>query len=135
MPYAQTDPEFGPITLIGDRKYRRTISFTETDVGVADEWVVKDLPRHFDLVSYKATKTAGTAATIGPVELGDALLFVVNTQAHLATSTKAPHATHINDQTVLAVILPVLATLVGRTTPDAGTDNDVSTELVIEFGE
>ena len=131
---AQSTPVAGAIISMGRGVYRRTYTFTETSLENTHEWVISGLPQHFNVVSYKATKSAGTAATIGPLELGRALSFTLNTNEHIATSTLTAHATHQNDQTVLLCDVQAGLRLVGRTRPASHTDNTVATEIVIEFG-
>jgi len=133
MPYAQSAVTRGTARRTQSGRYRQTVSFTETEAAAASEWSIGGLPSEVDMVAYKATLTAGAGTTIGPAELGNAAAFTLNTQAHIGTSTLAADA-HVNDQTKLACSLGSGGTLYGRSKVDAGSDNSISVEIVIEYG-
>jgi len=140
MAYVQSDVTWGEQVPFGDR-YRRILTFTEADAGANSEWSVSGLPVDFDLVSFTQTLIVATSTgtTIGPLELGNAAGFTVaaggvaTDQNHIATSSEAAAKT-VRDQTRLHCPVGDGGTLYGRSKVDAGADNDIMTELVIEYG-
>lgn len=116
-------------TISGRRHYR--IKISETAIDGTSEWSVDNLPEVATMVDYKATLLSGTASTIQPA-LGAAAAWVANTQDDIAVQQAA--AAHVNDQTRVRMIIPTGNSLYGRTTPDAGADNNVDTEFVIIEG-
>lgn len=120
-------------TVISQRKYW-IIDVAETEAANASEYQIPaaSLPRLGRIVSIKATKTAGTGATIAP-KAGLATGWSANTQAAVyATGTPAAHvfaapaapAGHFKQGDGLYV----------RSTPDAGADNTIATQIVIVEG-
>ena len=134
MAYAQTQPVFSDPVRISRDRVRRTITFSESDGAVASEWVVNGLPPQFDLVEYVSTKTAGTGATIGPYDLGNASGFTLGTNAHLFTTSISAHATFQHERHAPALTLDCSSRkLYGRTKPASGTNNVYDTKLVIDY--
>ena len=116
--------------VIGGRNYI-IASFTETDLASSSEWSISGLPSVVTLVSFKVTLTAGSGATLNP-KLFKATGASVSTQNHLGTQSST--AAHISDQTVTILPIGTGGVLYGKNTPNAGTDNAASTELVLVEG-
>ena len=133
MAYAFTITK-GPLVPFGDGLYRQTIRVAETDAAAASEWEIDSLPQSFDLVAAKVVLGAGTGTVIGPIELGAATGWAVDTIDDVTVST-VPAAAFLNDQTRYACAVGSGASLFGRSMVDAGTDNVITTELIIELGE
>jgi len=140
MAYLQSAVVRGAVTRFGGR-YRQTLSFSEADAADGSEWSVDELPPHFDVISYKATLVVATSTgtTVGPLQLGNAASFtatgagVATDQGLIAISTEAA-AAHVRDQTRVSCSVGSGGTLYGRSKVDAAADNDILTEIVIEFG-
>jgi len=108
------------------------ITCSETEAAAASEWSIALGHPIWTLKSYKATLTAGTAASINP-RLGRAASFVVSTQDHIAT--QGTTAAHIKNATAVPVVLSsTTPTLYVRSTVNAGADNSISTEIVLVEG-
>lgn len=123
--YAQATPTYARHSLGGRRCV--VIAYTETEVAGASEAVVNLDFRQGVIVSVKQTKTAGTATTLNP-KIGRAAAFTVSTQDHIATATAT--ASHIHEQGETH-FYSATSKLYVRASPDAGTDNSVSTELIV----
>ena len=130
MAYAQTTPALTR-THHGGRKTLK-VTFAETGATSTDEWSVQMPSPAWRLVSYKATKTSGTATTINP-KLGKASGWTASTQDDMGLNSST--AAHINDQTELLLMLEDTSILYGVSQTDGGsTDNAISTELVFVQG-
>lgn len=109
------------------------VSFSETGVTSTSEATIPRgvIPLIGTITSYTATLDSGTGTTIQPA-VGRAALFVVSTQDHIASQSAA--AAHIRDRTSARYNLLDGQDLIIRSTPDAGTNNVVSTAFVIRQG-
>jgi hypothetical protein len=125
MAYAQATPV---ITRGPAGEYR--ITYTETEVAAASEASVSGVPPIGRIVSYKATKTAGSAATIAP-EAGNTSGWTDSTQAEIMSGPTA--AAHIHETQVIPYSAPT-GTIYIRATPASATDNSVATEICILEG-
>ena len=106
------------------------ITYTETEVAAASEASVSGVPPIGRIVSYKATKTAGSAATIAP-EAGNSSGYSDSSQAEIMSGPTA--AAHIHETQVIPYSAPT-GTLYIRATPNTGSDNSISTEICILEG-
>jgi hypothetical protein len=128
MAYAQ-----GPVTKTAeaapDRQNMITYAWSDTDVQAGSEAMVDGLPKRGIIKRFTATLTGGTGTTINPT-IGRASGFSANTQNQVLAAPGA--AAHIDAGPVYYFSedgpLYVVAT------PDAGTDNAVSYELLIVAG-
>lgn len=109
-----------------------TVTVRETEAATASEFTIPGLPPKGKIVSYKATKVAGTGATINP-RLGLATGFMDNTQNHLATNSTT--AAHINDQVQLRYqTVDEAGELFVNSNVDAAADNTIDTEIMVAEG-
>lgn len=106
------------------------ITYTETEVAAASQASVSGLPPIGRIVSYKATKTAGSAATIAP-EAGNASGWTDSSQAEIMSGPTA--AAHIHETQVVPYSAPTGIIYI-RATPASAVDNSVSTEICILEG-
>ena len=123
------------------RKYVK-VSVTETECATTSEWTTSGanpsygsgyarsfVPTVGRIVSRKVNKTSGTAATVAQV-LGKATGV---TAAGVNSIAVEGAAAAINSILEIPYTL-VGGVLYGRSTPDAGTDNAITTEIVIMEG-
>lgn len=106
-------------------------TIVETDVGVTDEWEI-DVPTVGIITLFEcvlATATS-TGTTVQP-EIGSVSAWTDDTLDEVDVQDTA--AARINDQTFSAFVAPA-GKLYGRSTPDAGTDNDITTRITIMAG-
>ena len=112
-----------------DRQNMVTYAWSDTDVQAGSEATVDNLPKRGIIKRFTARLTSGTGTTINP-SIGRAAGFSPNTQDQVLAAPGA--AAHVdagpvyyfsNDGTLFVVA-----------TPDAGTDNAVSYELLIVAG-
>jgi hypothetical protein len=127
MPYANTIG-VKTFTISGRRHFIVTIE--EEDTAAASEVVIANLPSVLTLKSIKTEIVSGTATTVQPA-LGTAPSFAPATVEYLGGQLSA--VPFLIDQTPLKVYLPA-GVLVLRSTPDAGADNEIVTELVLVEG-
>ena len=132
MAYAFTATATPQSTVLGEQR-QVVVTIVEADAAAASEWSVTLPWRLGTIVSYKATLATGTSTgtTINPA-LGRATGWTASTQDDIATNDTT--AAHINDQTHLGFQLSAGNVLYGVSTVDAGTDNDITTEIVIVEG-
>lgn len=101
----------------------------ETDCGAADEWTYYDAAlwlSTYTLHSIFVQPTAGAAANVAPV-LGRAAAFTPPSDDTIATYSSGAY---LDDDT--PVILRGADTgIFGRSTPDAGSDNTIVTEILL----
>lgn len=117
-----------------------TVTVTEVEASSTSEWstasAVDDsgrsvtLPREFTIVRQKVDKTAGTAATVAPV-LAKATGITAAGPNSLSTQTAAAS---IDDAARYACRLTSSRILYGRNTPNTGSDNSITTEILIVQG-
>lgn len=116
---------------ISGRRYL-VVTVTETNADAAQEWSFEFPSALWTLMSFHATLTAGSGATINPI-LGRAAGFAADSQDHIATQSST--AADINDQTEIVCNLTAAApTLYGRSTVNAGADNAITSVLVFAEG-
>lgn len=107
-----------------------TIRIAETNIDVNSEWAVTGLPLVCTLISYHAVKTGGSMATMQPI-LGRSAGFTTTGIDYITGQSAA--GTSVNDDG--RVVLPLTGgALYGRTQPNVGADNNVSTILVLREG-
>ena len=106
------------------------ITYTETEVAAASQASVSGVPPIGRIVSFKATKTSGSAATIAP-ELGSSSGWTDSTQDELVSGPSA--AAHIHETQVVPYSAPTGIIYI-RATPASATDNAVATEICILEG-
>lgn len=133
MAYSST-VTVSPTKISGRRAW--VIEVAETEAAAASEWstaLTDDLPHVFTITHFQATLTAGTGTTITP-RLGAATGFTDSTQDHIATQGTA--GAHIHDASAVPVTIDLNQTprIFGNSQVDAGTDNSVTTKLVIVEG-
>jgi hypothetical protein len=128
MAYAQTTPTITSRMIGDDLHY--VIEYTETDTATASEASVSGLPTHGRIVSYQATLTAGAGSTIAP-EGGNTGSWSDSTQAEVMSSPTA--AAHIHETQAIPYYASA-GVLYFRAAPDSGTDNAVSTRIMILEG-
>lgn len=120
------------------RGYR--VLVTETEASSTSEWntgnVTADaagrkitLPTQGRIVLRKVYKTTGTASSVAPVYAKATGITAAGVDAIAVTSA----ATSVDDGTSIPFSLPG-GVLYGRSTPDAGSDNGITTEIVIIEG-
>ena len=121
--------------LIGGRRVWRVV-ISETECAATSEWSVAaadadgdPLPSEGTITAYDAVKTAGTAATLQPI-LSDTTSPASTQVGYIGAQSAA--AASIHDRT--STRYQGLATLFGRSRPDAGADNSVTTEITIVEG-
>ena len=125
MAYAQSTP-----TITRGAGGEFLVEYTETDVQAASEATVESLPTFGRIVMYKATKTAGSAASIAPTG-GTAASFSASTQAEIMAGPTAAAFIH---ETQTLYYYTSTGTLYFRATPNTGSDNSVSTQICILEG-
>jgi len=125
MAYAQSTP-----TITRGAGGEFLVEYTETDVQAASEATVESLPTFGRIVMYKATKTAGSAATIAP-EGGTSAAWTDSTQAEIMSGPTAAAFIH---ETQTLFYYTSTGTLYFRATPNTGSDNAVSTQIAILEG-
>ena len=120
-----------PLTISGRRHL--IFSFAETSAGTTSEWTLDCSPFTVaTLVKYKATLTAGSGATINP-KLGLATSWTANTQNDVGTNTST--AAHIDDESRVVINFGGSgATLYGVSQVDTGSDNAISTLVILAEG-
>ena len=107
------------------------VKVSETAVAAATEYVVEGLPFNGRIVSYLSVLTGGAGATIKPV-IGTSSGFNLNSINHIATQSTA--AAYINDANVVPYAYLSTGKLYVRSVPDTGSDNTVSTFMLIVEG-
>ena len=134
MAYAFTASVTLTRRLIGGRRVWRVV-ISETECAATSEWSVTaadadgtPLPSEGTITSYDAVKT-GTAATLQPI-LSDTTNPASTQVGYIGAQSAA--AASIHDRT--STRYQGLATLFGRSRPDAGADNSVTTEITIVEG-
>lgn len=115
------------------------VTVTETECEATSEWSTTNatnaagqrvsLPKTFRIVGQKVTKTAGTATTVAPVLARATGVTAVGVNS---ISIQAAAAA-IDDASQYRAYLPSQV-LYGRSTPNAGTDNSITTQLLIVEG-
>jgi hypothetical protein len=126
MAYAFLAVVTSAVPLEGRARYRVVI--TETEGAATSEWSVTGLPSEGTITSYDAVKT-GTAATLQPI-LSDTTAPATTQVGYIGAQAAA--AASVHDRT--NVRYQGLATLYGRSRPDAGADNAITTEITIVEG-
>ena len=123
-------------TKQGDGRRRWLVVITETECANTSEFAVAPsvcsgypLPSSGTITRYSAVKTAGTAATLRPI--------LSRTTAPASTQVgyigrQSAAAASVHDGT--STRYDNLTTLYGRSTPDAGADNTIVTEITIVEG-
>ena len=104
------------------------VTVVETDAATTDEYTVTGLPTHGRIVLFIAKKGAGAAATIQPAFTSVA--GAASTDLGFITAQPAA-AAYFNDQSTVRYMNLVNGTLYGRSKPDAGADNVVTTWMLI----
>ena len=117
MSYNQTDP--AKAQHPGQPLPEMVVTFEESDLATASEWMVDGLPKRITLIRFcSVLSTPGSAATIQP-ELGRVATWVSEgSPDHLTKQVTA--AAFINDFTMLRLSLPD-GKLYGRSKPDVAT--------------
>ena len=106
----------------------QTYEISETEAGTATEYSIQ-VPVIGTITLFQATKTAGSASTLAP-KAGLATGWSASTQnAVFARSASAHH----HDQDVVRYHAPA-GVLYLRTVCDSGSDNSVSTRIIIRAG-
>ena len=116
------------VEILAGRTYYM-IEVTETDAAAASEWQIT-VPSIGEILLYQATLVSGSGTTIQP-RVGKSSGWSDDTQDHVGGQDTAAAAIH--DATPLPYALAG-ATMYGRSTVDAGADNEVTTLLVIREG-
>ena len=122
----------------GRRRY--TVTVTETECATTSEWstaastggatgVSYTLPTVGRIVSRKVNKVSGTAATVAQVLGRTTGITAVGVESVAVEAA----ASAINSIIEIPFALPG-GVLFGRSTPDAGTNNVITTEIVIMEG-
>lgn len=107
---------------------RLIITIQEDEVGTSSEWGPIRVPPGCRHKRTKATLVSGTATTIAST-IGNRPSFTASTQGEeLSVSTPAAH---IDDSTEFDCGFPY-GKMYGRSTPDSGSDNVVTTEIILE---
>jgi len=112
------------------------IVVTETECAATSEWDVAPgdcggypLPATGTITAYDAVKSAGTAATLQPILSGTTA--PASTQSnYVGAQTAAAASVHDRSSTRYQG----LTTLYGRSRPDAGADNAITTMITIVEG-
>ena len=126
--YAQATPTYVSKTV--DGKACTVITYTETDNAAASTAVVNVDWTHGTIRSIHADKTSGAAATLHTV-IGATSTWVVDDMNHVATAVAT--ADPIYEQGVTHYYAP-LSKLYIRSGVNAGTDNEISTQLLVCAG-
>ena len=127
MAYAATVTKTST-TISGRRIY--LISVAETEAATGSEFEITGLPEICTLVSYRATKTAGTGTTIAPTG-GATTGFAASSQnANFAISAAA----HVNESTRVPLRLTGNKLVIRSTANDATADHSISTLITIAEG-
>lgn len=115
------------------------LTVTETECASTSEWNTSNavdgsgrrvtLPKQIRIVSQKVNKTAGTAATVAPVLARATGITAIGKDS---VSVQAAAAA-IDDASCYSRYLPSQI-LYGRSTPNAGTDNSITTEILFTQG-
>lgn len=116
-------------TVRQDGRTEFLVIISETECAATSEWSVSGLPSTGTITSYHAVKVSGTATTLQPM--------LSRTTAPASTQIgwigqQASAAASVHDNT--STRYRNLTTLYGRSTPDAGTNNVITTEIVIVEG-
>jgi hypothetical protein len=128
MAYSGT-PTVSEVYVQGRRHVRITLA--ELEAAAASEATIPGIPVHGTIVAVKATKTAGSAASIDPV-LGRAASFAASTQDHIWSNGTA--AAHINESGLSVRYYAPTGTLYVRSTAASAADNTVESEILILDG-
>lgn len=135
MAYAFT-PTVTVSTKAADGRKRWRIVITETECANTSEWSVAPadcaghpLPSSGTITHYAAVKSAGTAATLRPI-LSRTTNPASTQVGYIAQQSAAAASVHDGSSTRFSG----LSTLFGRTVPDAGADNSITTEITIVEG-
>jgi hypothetical protein len=116
-------------TVSGRRYF--IIEVTETECAPASEFTVDGLPSGpLTLVLYRATLTAGTGTTIGPVG-GNAASFSANTQGQEFSISAAAH---VSESTHVPLFLRGNKLVVRSTPNNAAADHAITTYITIAEG-
>ena len=126
MAYSATGTD--PTTTAHGGDIYQTYQISETEAGTATEYSIQ-VPVIGTITLFQATKTAGSASTLAP-KAGLASGWSASTQnAVFARSAAAHH----HDQDAVRYHAPG-GVLYLRTTCDSGSDNSVSTRIIIRAG-
>jgi hypothetical protein len=125
-------------TTAGNGQTATLYKIVETSVQASTEYSIV-APTFGTIVAFKAQLVSGTGATIKPI-LGTATGFTADTFEEIADTATA--AAYINDVTVIPYALgnafvaspQNVGTMTIRSTPNAGTNNAVTTIIVIVHG-
>lgn len=135
MAYAQSATVTHSRRLVDGRRMWRIV-VTETECAATSEWDVAPgdcagvlLPVDGTITSYHAVKTAGTAATLQPI-LSRTTAPATTQIGYIGAQTAAAASVHDN----ASIPYRGLGTLYGRSRPDAGADNAITTEITIVEG-
>lgn len=116
------------------------LEIVEADLGTTDEWswgnaAGEDLPKKGTITHFQSTLATATSTgtTIQP-RIGNETGHANDTQGEVTRQASA--AAHINDQGLVRYTIPdgQRPAFFVRTTPDAGSDNDVTTIMTIVEG-
>ncbi len=127
MAYAATEDTW-EIYKEGEHRYL-VVEISETEAAAASEFSFQCPFDVATLVKYQATLTAGTGATINP-KLGKVTAWTASTQNDIGTN--ATTAAHINDESQVTWRGP--GAVFVRSQVNAGTDNSISTLIIIAEG-
>lgn len=106
------------------------VTIVETEAAASSEYTVTGLPARCTLMSLRATLTGGTGTTVQPA-LGNAAEWVAGDPNERGVANAAAASVVISDRIHLDL---TDGTLYGRSTVDAGADNDITTVLRIVDG-
>lgn len=115
-------------TISGRRIF--TISVSETEAASGSEYEITGLPEICTVVSFRATRTAGTGTTIAPVG-GATTGFTADSQNEQFSFSAAAH---INDSTRIPLRLTANKLVVRSTASDSASDHTIATLITIAEG-
>lgn len=131
MAYAATT-SISTQTISGRRHFFVTI--TETEAGTASEWSLSELPRLGTVVHWESHITAGSGSTLQP-KLGKETAWTVDTVDHVYTQADA-RSLILSDAAIRYDLSGATdpQTLYGVSGVDSGSDNSITTKLIIVEG-
>ena len=115
-------------TISGRRTF--LIQVAEVEAAAGSEFEIGGLPEICTLISYRATRTAGTGTTIAPVG-GAATGFSAASQDE---NFSISAAAHVNESTKVPLRLPANKLVIRSTPSNAASDHTIGTLITLVEG-
>lgn len=112
--------------IAGDRRFK-IVTITETECAAGTEWSVDTGWEIIKVHQFKLDETSGTATTYAPI--------IGNAAGPAGSTLWGSYAAAASHNVADTFVMPTSnGTIYGQCTPDAGTDNAVTTQIIIEKG-